>query len=247
MKDLSEHFQYMRIALQVAEEALSHQEVPIGAIFVRHGEIIAKGFNQTNETLCGIRHAEFVAIDTIRESHPNDYQSVIGECTLYVTVEPCIMCASALAQIGIAKVVFGCGNDRFGGNGTVRSINKRNGEIAYLSYPGILDREAVMMLRRFYVNQNGSAPVPQSKKTRVLVDDDFPKIQYEKYLTLEEFVDFYGKERSLIFETGEPLAMSRETSAAIQDPSNQPNQRNKTPSHGESTEESPLAKRCKAS
>lgn len=69
----------------------------------------------------GIRHAELIAIEKILEHYP---ASVFKETTLYVTVEPCLMCAAALKQLHIKAVYFGCGNDRFGGCGSVFSINK---------------------------------------------------------------------------------------------------------------------------
>ena len=64
-------------------------------------------------------HAELEAIDHLLPMHPAPFSSI----TLYVTVEPCVMCASALRQIGIGKVVYGCGNDRFGGCGSVIDVN----------------------------------------------------------------------------------------------------------------------------
>ena len=68
----------------------------------------------------GTRHAEFLAINSILSKHP---PSIFSETDLYVTVEPCIMCASALRQFQIRAVYFGCSNDRFGGTGGVLSIH----------------------------------------------------------------------------------------------------------------------------
>ena len=68
----------------------------------------------------GTRHAEFLAIASILQSHP---PSIFHQTDLYVTVEPCIMCASALRQYGIRTVYYGCSNDRFGGTGGVLSIH----------------------------------------------------------------------------------------------------------------------------
>lgn len=68
----------------------------------------------------GTRHAEFQAIDQVLDAHPS---SVFRDTSLYVTVEPCIMCASALRQLGIQCVYFGCANERFGGTGGVLSIH----------------------------------------------------------------------------------------------------------------------------
>lgn len=76
--------------------------------------------NDTNRSLNGTRHAEFVAIEQILTKHPLE---ILKETVLYVTVEPCIMCASALRQYGIKAVYFGCANERFGGTGGVMNIH----------------------------------------------------------------------------------------------------------------------------
>jgi tRNA-specific adenosine deaminase 2 len=84
--------------------------------------------------------------------HP---QSILRETDLYVTVEPCIMCASALRQYGIRTVYFGCLNDRFGGTGGVMHIHSDACvDKPYPVYGGIFREEAIMLLRRFYVQEN---------------------------------------------------------------------------------------------
>lgn len=102
-----------------AEEALLSDEVPVGCVFVKQGQAIARARNRTNEWRNATLHAELEAIDHLLPNHPAPLSSI----TLYVTVEPCVMCASALRQIGIGKVVYGCGNDRFGGCGSVIDVN----------------------------------------------------------------------------------------------------------------------------
>lgn len=111
---------YMRAALDLAEKALLCDETPIGCIFVCNGEIIGQGINDTNRSMNGTRHAEFIAISAILQKHPI---TIFRETELYVTVEPCVMCASALRQLGIKKAWFGCANDRFGGTGGVFTIH----------------------------------------------------------------------------------------------------------------------------
>lgn len=76
--------------------------------------------NETNRTLNGTRHAEFVALAGILSEHPI---SALNDADLYVTVEPCVMCASMLRQYGIRAVYFGCWNERFGGTGGVLNIH----------------------------------------------------------------------------------------------------------------------------
>lgn len=120
---------------------------------------------------------------------------VLKECDLYVTVEPCIMCASLLRQFGIRRVFYGASNEKFGGTGGVLNIQRENGRECldgddrdedlemseeerrriewrkvgdYEVYGGWLREEAIVMLRRFYVQENDRAPEPRAKKDRVL-------------------------------------------------------------------------------
>ncbi|GJJ07746.1 hypothetical protein Clacol_001951 [Clathrus columnatus] len=130
MSEFEDHMQWMRIAIQMAEEALAAKEVPVGCVFVRNGVAIAKGRNRTNELKNATRHAELEAIDQIfadPELTPLDRRAatMLSDTILYVTVEPCIMCASALRQVGIKEVYYGCGNERFGGCGSVLGVNAR--------------------------------------------------------------------------------------------------------------------------
>jgi tRNA-specific adenosine deaminase 2 len=106
-----------------AELALTSDETPVGCVFVKDGEIIGRGMNETNRTLNGTRHAEFVAIAGILSKNPI---SILHETDLYVTVEPCVMCASMLRQYGIRAVYFGCWNERFGGTGGVLNMHSES-------------------------------------------------------------------------------------------------------------------------
>ncbi|GAA5938052.1 hypothetical protein JCM10213_000819 [Rhodosporidiobolus nylandii] len=99
------------------------------------------------------------------------WQTPLSGVTLYVTVEPCLMCASAMRQVGIGKVVYGCANDRFGGCGGVQSIHADERLLyapPYLAVGGYRREEAIMALRRFYISENTSAPKPKKKANRVL-------------------------------------------------------------------------------
>ena len=116
---------WMRAALVEAEGALNRWEVPVGCVVVRDGEAVATGSNRTNELRNGTRHAEFEAIDALLKRHGGDPRAVgFDRCDLYVTCEPCIMCAGALSVLGFRKVYYGCGNDKFGGNGSILSIHR---------------------------------------------------------------------------------------------------------------------------
>ncbi|QLG70562.1 hypothetical protein HG535_0A05030 [Zygotorulaspora mrakii] len=197
------HCDWMGLAVRLARYALDQGETPVACVFVYEpmGEVIAYGTNDTNGSLTGIAHAEFMAI--------NHLQSAVGtgaemlrlarSITVYVTVEPCIMCASALRQLGIGKVVFGCANERFGGNGTVLHCNKDasaglNG--TYRSVPGIMRREAIMLLRYFYVRSNERSPKPRNKSERHLDKTSFPLLNWGRYLEESEFVEEFGEEQT---------------------------------------------------
>lgn len=111
--------EFMRTALDQARLALDEGEVPVGCCLVRDGQVIAKSHNLTVKSKNATTHCE---INCIRELSL-DNSKVLREATLYVTVEPCIMCAYALVLAGVTKVVYGCDNDKFGGNGSVLSIH----------------------------------------------------------------------------------------------------------------------------
>ncbi|EJD00875.1 cytidine deaminase-like protein [Fomitiporia mediterranea MF3/22] len=173
--DSSVHEKWMAEAQVMAEEALTAKEVPVGCVFVRDGVAIARARNRTNELRNATRHAELEAIDSIlasRELTPDPKeQHLLCTTTLYVTVEPCIMCASALRQMGIAAVYYGCENERFGGCGSVLGVNEGLRHPKHPSYKAIggYGREAaIMILRRFYLTENVNAPIPKNKANRVL-------------------------------------------------------------------------------
>lgn len=112
--------------LSKAREALQKSEVPVGCIMVYKNQVIGTGRNEVNKTKNATRHAELVAMDQVKlwcESECLNFEDVLHECCLYVTVEPCIMCAAALRLLGIPKVVFGCANERFGGCGSILNIH----------------------------------------------------------------------------------------------------------------------------
>lgn len=168
------HEAFMQQALAQAALALRSAEVPVGCVFVHNGAVLARGMNDTNRSLCGTRHAEFVAIERILQTHP---PSVFRSTDLYVTVEPCIMCAAALRQLRVRTVYYGCRNERFGGCGGVLRVHDDEGDggPALECVGGIFRAEAIMLLRRFYVQENERAPQPIAKKTRELKTEILPE------------------------------------------------------------------------
>ena len=95
---------FMREALREAEAALAEDEIPIGAVIVWKGRIIARGHNMTENLHDPSAHAEMIAITAATEALGGKY---LNSCTLYVTVEPCPMCAGALAWAQIGRIVYG--------------------------------------------------------------------------------------------------------------------------------------------
>ena len=107
--DESQHDRWMQRALDLADAAVRKGEVPVGAVFVVDGVEVARGANETNAAMDATRHAELVAVDAaLADRRAVDWRNA----TLYVTCEPCIMCAAALAQLGLRRCFFGCSNEK---------------------------------------------------------------------------------------------------------------------------------------
>lgn len=153
---------FMLEAFKEAESALLKGEVPVGAVFVdiKSGQIVARGCNSVNATKNATRHAEINCIDSILDLKINPQDVVV-----YVNVEPCIMCAGALLNLQVAGVFYGCGNDRFGGCGSVLNVP------SILNKPtpfrgGFRAQEAVELLKQFYKGENPNAPPEKRKPAR---------------------------------------------------------------------------------
>ena len=151
---------FMNEAFNEARLALNRGEVPIGCVFVKNGKIVARGGNETNEYCDATRHAEIVALERF------DYQNE-PDLDLYVTIEPCIMCAEALLIAKVRRVVYGAPNDKFGGCGSVLAVNdpqtfpKDTERRGFPCLSGLGSSEAVELLRQFYMRSNEKAPHPR--------------------------------------------------------------------------------------
>ncbi|KAJ8941942.1 hypothetical protein NQ318_013275 [Aromia moschata] len=155
---------FMEKAFFYAHEALAAQEVPVGCIFVYKSEIIALGRNTVNETRNATRHAEMNCVDQVNDySKANglEVRSVFQELCVYVTVEPCIMCAAALYELEVKSVIFGCKNDRFGGL-TVFDVGEVLKPVTVVK-GGYRTEEAMNLLKEFYKGTNPSAPASKVK------------------------------------------------------------------------------------
>ena len=139
---------YMKEALKQAKKAYALGEVPIGCVIVHEGKIIGRGYNRRNTDKNTLAHAEITAI--------NKASKVIGdwrleECTLYVTLEPCQMCAGAIVQARIPEVVMGCMNPKAGCAGSILNILEMpqfNHQVKVTR--GILEADCSQMLKSFF-------------------------------------------------------------------------------------------------
>lgn len=118
-RNFTEDEKYMYEAIKLARRAAKLDEVPIGCVIVYDGKIIAKGYNRRNTDGCTLAHAEIMAIKKASKVL-GDWR--LEECTLYVTLEPCQMCAGAIVQARIPKVVMGAMNAKAGCAGSILNI-----------------------------------------------------------------------------------------------------------------------------
>ncbi len=139
----SEHETFMRQALLEAEKAFERDEVPVGAVVVCQGRIIARGHNLT-ETLTDVTaHAEMQAITAAANFLGGKY---LNECTLYVTVEPCVMCAGAIAWSQLGKLVYGAIDEKRGFTRFApHSLHPKTKIIS-----GILEDECKKLMQEFF-------------------------------------------------------------------------------------------------
>lgn len=136
---------YMRLALNEAQKALDEGEVPIGAIVVANGAVIGRGHNLV-ETLCdATAHAELQAITAASSTLGGKY---LNECTLYVTVEPCVMCAGAIAWSQVGRLVYGAADPKRGYTTVGGAILHPRTEVA----SGVLGEECERLVSGFFAD-----------------------------------------------------------------------------------------------
>ena len=139
----------MRLALEVAHTATRTGDVPVGAIIINNdGVIIGKGFNEREANNDPTAHAEVVAI---RNAASRLQKSRLDGCTLIVTLEPCAMCAGAIAQSRISKVVFGAWDEKAGAVGSVWDVLRDPRSIFKVEVTaGVLEKECAVLLTDFF-------------------------------------------------------------------------------------------------
>ena len=138
---------FMREAMALAKMAEEIDEVPVGALIVRNGEIIAKAYNTRETSRCATHHAEILAIE---EACRTLGGWRLPGCTLYVTMEPCCMCAGAIINARIPRVVYGAPDLRFGAFGSLINLAKIPLNHKPEIVGGVLGEENVEILRSYF-------------------------------------------------------------------------------------------------
>ena len=145
---MDQHIKYMKEALKQAKKAYALGEVPIGCVIVYEDMIIARGYNRRNTDKNTLAHAEITAINRASKKM-GDWR--LEDCTLYVTLEPCQMCAGAIVQSRITNVVMGCMNPKAGCGGSVLNILEMpefNHQVNVTR--GVMEEECSQILQVFF-------------------------------------------------------------------------------------------------
>lgn len=138
----------MREALKLAESAFLKDEVPVGAVVVHNQRIIGKGYNQVEKLRDPTAHAEMLALSAACTTLDEKY---LHECTLYVTLEPCMMCSGAAVWSKLKRIVFGAMDEKAGSCGTVFNLasnQKFNHQVEIIQ--GVLEHDCGDILKRFF-------------------------------------------------------------------------------------------------
>lgn len=145
---MTEQERFMREAIRQARKAYALDEVPIGCVIVWHGKIIARGYNRRNTDKTALAHAEIAAIKKACRIL-GDWR--LEECTMYVTLEPCQMCAGAIVQSRLSEVIIGCMNPKAGCAGSIINLlemEQFNHQVQVTR--GIMEKECSTMLSQFF-------------------------------------------------------------------------------------------------
>ncbi|MDX1799187.1 MAG: nucleoside deaminase [Candidatus Lokiarchaeia archaeon] len=139
---------FMYSALQEAEKALIDKEVPVGAVVVKDERIIGRGFNQIERLKDSTAHAEMIAI-TAASNHLGNWR--LDGCSIYVSLEPCIMCTGAILASRISEIYFAASDPKFGACGSVHNLaeNSKTNHVVKV-YSGIYAEESKSLLEKFF-------------------------------------------------------------------------------------------------
>lgn len=145
---MEEHIKYMKIALKEAQIAYLEDEVPVGCVIVKDDKIIARGHNKKEKNNNAILHAEIVALNKAQKKL-NDWH--LNDCTMYVTLEPCLMCTGAIIQTRIKKVVYGCLDPKGGAIESVMKIDEiKNLNHSFESISKVLEKDCSNILKSYF-------------------------------------------------------------------------------------------------
>lgn len=143
-----EHEKFMRVALEEARKAFTKGEIPVGAVIVKDGQIISQAHNLVENRKSTLWHAEILAIEEACRQLDNKY---LDDCTLYVTLEPCIMCSGAIMASRIKRLVYGADDEKTGCAGSILNL------LQFPSFPysvsivaNILPEESTWLMKKFF-------------------------------------------------------------------------------------------------
>ncbi len=145
--------EYMKIALEEATKSYKKGDVPVGAVIVYKGKIIAKAHNEKEKQQIATKHAEILAIEKACKKLKNWH---LDCCELYVTLEPCMMCAGAIIQSRISKLIYSVPSEKFGFIESIDHVlnNKKNNHRVEI-VKGICEKESQILLKNFFKNKRG--------------------------------------------------------------------------------------------
>ncbi len=143
----NEDVKWMREALREAEESFVNHEVPVGAVVVKDGLVMGRGYNRKESLKDPTAHAEIIAI-TAAANSVGDWR--LDGSILYSTLEPCLMCAGAIIQARISRVVYGAKDEKFGVFGSVIDIRNKKWNWKFEVVSGVLNKESVSLLQEFF-------------------------------------------------------------------------------------------------
>ena len=146
-----QHQFFMTKAIELAEQAYKKDEVPVGAVVVKENKVIGKGYNQIELLGDATAHAEMIALSAAYETNGSKY---LNGATLYVSLEPCVMCAGALILSKIDRLVFGASDSNSGACGSLFNIhNNPSLNHRFEVIQGILEADAENLLKRFFAKK----------------------------------------------------------------------------------------------
>lgn len=138
---LIENENYMRLALNEAKKAFKKNEVPVGAVIVKNGKVIARAYNEKETKKNAIKHAEIIAIEKACKKIQNWH---LDDCEIYITLEPCMMCMGAICESRIKKIVYSASSPKYGASHYLNQNKK------IIIEKDILKDESVFLLKSFF-------------------------------------------------------------------------------------------------